>query len=103
MDCEDWDDECEPEACKAEPASAEHDYRMLSCLNCQGQLAIIIPAWERHMIHGFGCSCGEAFMIVDAGDEHLWRGPTMAECTAAPPDYTKPRQNHVRDAVRANQ
>lgn len=102
MDCEDWDDECEPEACKAEPASAEHDYRMLSCLNCQGQLAIIIPAWERHMIHDFRCSCGEAIKIY-AADEHLWRGPASGGETTAPPDDTKPRQNHVRDAVRENQ
>lgn len=32
---------------------------------------------------------------------HEWRGP-MGTVTSAPPDDTKPRENHVRDAVRAN-
>jgi hypothetical protein len=81
--------------------------------------------WEHHdgMSSGFYCEdcndfhscfecpgCGEFIgaagsysgqIEVDAA-EHVHRAPSESSETTAPPDDTEPRQNHVRDAVRAN-
>jgi hypothetical protein len=97
----DWGDEYDPEEVDAEPVpTPEPICKWFSCVRCKISLVTtLMPG----MITGVGCPCGQAFMFDDAAEEHIWRGPTNGGETTAPPDDTKPRQNHVRDAVRANQ
>lgn len=63
---------------------------------------------DRGMQKLWGLLLGELTPAIAAGEyldqwqmDHEWRGPMGAE-TTAPPDDTKPRENHVRDAVQAN-
>lgn len=102
-DDRDWDDEYDPtEACTMPVSEPEPDSRWFGCLNCQSELMVFIPGWNRNMIHGTVCGCGQAFVFDAAAGDHQWRGPMHDGPTTAPPDATKPRANHVRDAINAN-
>lgn len=87
----DLDGSCFQFAPPPEPVS-----KWFSCLSCKGGLMTTLMP---NMITGVGCPCGQAFMF--GAEEHIHYGPAGIE-TTAPSDAPKPRENHVRDAVRAN-
>ncbi|MEX3914923.1 hypothetical protein AB4Y43_01565 [Paraburkholderia sp. BR10872] len=99
----DWDDEYDPTEYEAQPAyEGVSVQKCFGCILCHGQIMLLIPYWERHMKHMVACACGAVFQVDPLLADHEWRGPTHDGPTTAPSNDTKPRENHVRDAVEAN-